>query len=404
MGNDIKLKEKYDFILPILNEKQRRMLLVADAKCLGRGGITIVSKASGVTRATIHNGLNEINKPIADVNINNDRIRKAGAGRKSIATQYPAIMEDLDNLVSPVTRGDPMSPLRWCCKSLRNLSELLQAMGHKISYRVVGELLKESGYSLQANRKTEEGGKHPDRNEQFYYINETVKEHISGYQPVISVDCKKKENIGNYKNAGKEWEPKGNPQKVKVYDFEDKELGKVSPYGVYDLKNNEGWVNVGISSDTAQFAVESIRTWWYNMGQEKHPGANRLLISADGGGSNGSRNRLWNVELQKLANELNLKIAVCHFPPGTSKWNKIEHRLFSHISMNWRGKPLTSLEVIISLIGGTKTRRGLKVQAVADQETYQKGIKVSNEEFEKINIERCEFHGEWNYTIHPLNV
>ncbi len=404
MGNDIKLKEKYDFILPILNEKQRRMLLVADAKCLGRGGITIVSKASGVTRATIHNGLNEINKPIADVNINNDRIRKAGAGRKSIATQYPAIMEDLDNLVSPVTRGDPMSPLRWCCKSLRNLSELLQAMGHKISYRVVGELLKESGYSLQANRKTEEGGKHPDRNEQFYYINETVKEHISGYQPVISVDCKKKENIGNYKNAGKEWEPKGNPQKVKVYDFEDKELGKVSPYGVYDLKNNEGWVNVGISSDTAQFAVESIRTWWYNMGQEKHPGANRLLISADGGGSNGSRNRLWKVELQKLANELNLKIAVCHFPPGTSKWNKIEHRLFSHISMNWRGKPLTSLEVIISLIGGTKTRRGLKVQAVADQETYQKGIKVSNEEFEKINIERCEFHGEWNYTIHPLNV
>ena len=404
MVNDIKLKEKYDFILPVLNEKQRRMLLVADAKYFGFGGITIVSKASGVTRATIHNGLNEINKPTADLGINNDRIRKAGAGRKSIAKQYPAIMEDLDNLVSPVTRGDPMSPLRWCCKSLRNLSELLQAMGHKISYRVVGELLKESGYSLQANRKTEEGGKHPDRNEQFYYINETVKEHISGYQPVISVDCKKKENIGNYKNAGKEWEPEGNPQKVKVYDFEDKELGKVAPYGVYDLKNNEGWVNVGISSDTAQFAVESIRTWWYNMGQEKYPDANRLLISADGGGSNGSRNRLWKVELQKLANELNLKIAVCHFPPGTSKWNKIEHRLFSHISMNWRGKPLTSLEVIISLIGGTKTRRGLKVQAVADQKTYQKGIKVSKEEFEKINIERCEFHGEWNYTIHPINV
>ena len=251
MGNEVKLKEKYDFILPVLNEKQRRMLLVADAKFFGFGGITYVTKASGVTRATIHNGLNEINKPTADANINNDRIRKAGAGRKSIVKQYPAIMEDLDNLVSPVTRGDPMSPLRWCCKSLRNLSELLQAMEHKISYRVVGELLKESGYSLQANRKKEEGGNHPDRNEQFYHINETVKEHIAGYQPVISVYCKKKENIGNYKNSGKEWEHEGDPQKVKVNDFEDKELGKVSPFGVYNFKNNEGLVNVGISSDTA---------------------------------------------------------------------------------------------------------------------------------------------------------
>jgi len=404
MENEVKLKEKYDFILPALNEKQRRMLLVADAKYFGFGGITSVSKASGVTRATIHNGINEINKKTSDAIIHEDRIRKAGAGRQSIVQQYPAIMEDLDNLVSPVTRGDPMSPLRWCCKSLRNLSELLQAQGHHISYRVVGELLKESGYSLQANRKTEEGGKHPDRNEQFHYINETVKEYIAGHQPVISVDCKKKESIGNYKNSGKEWEPEGNPQKVKVYDFEDKELGKAAPYGVYDLKNNEGWVNVGISSDTAQFAVESIRTWWYNMGQEKYPGATKLLISADGGGSNGSRNRLWKFELQKLAHELNLQIAVCHFPPGTSKWNKIEHRLFSHISMNWRGKPLTSLEVIINLIGGTKTRTGLKVKAVADQKIYQKGLKISKEEFEKIIIERNEFHGEWNYIIHPKSV
>jgi len=404
METDVKLKEKYDFILPVLNEKQRRMLLVADAKCFGFGGVTHVSNASGVTRATIHNGLNEINQKTIEEIIDNDRIRKAGAGRKSITKQDPTIMEDLNSLVSPVTRGDPMSPLRWCCKSLRNLSEMLQAQGHKISYRVVGELLKESGYSLQANRKTEEGGKHPDRDEQFHHINETVKKYIAESQPVISVDCKKKECIGNYKNSGKEWEPEGDPQKVKVYDFEDKELGKAAPYGVYDLKNNEGWVNVGISSDTAQFAVESIRTWWYNMGQEKYADANRLLISADGGGSNGSRNRLWKFELQKLANELNLKIAVCHFPPGTSKWNKIEHRLFSYISMNWRGKPLTSLEVIINLIGGTKTKAGLKVKAAADKKMYQKGLKISQEEFEKINIRRDEFHGEWNYIIHPESV
>lgn len=404
MEKDIKLKEKYDFVLPLLNEKQKRMILAAEAKYLGRGGITQLSLSTGITRATIHNGINEMkNKSVEEI-IDNKRIRKEGGGRKSISEKDPTLIEDLDALIAPLTRGDPMNPLRWCCKSLRNISEILQAKEHKISYRVVGEILKEFGYSLQSNRKTEEGGEHPDRDEQFNHINETAKEYISNNQPVISVDCKKKEDIGNFKNNGKEWEPKGEPQKVKVHDFADKELGKAAPYGVYDLKNNEAWVNVGISSDTAQFAVESIRTWWYNMGQERYPKANSLLITADGGGSNGSRNRLWKYEIQKLANEIGLDIAIRHFPPGTSKWNKIEHRLFSHISMNWRGKPLTSLEVIVNLIGGTKTREGLSVKVRTDKAIYVKGLKISDEEFEKINIERNLFHGEWNYIIRPISV
>lgn len=404
METDIKLKRKYDFLLPLLNEKQKRLMLASDAIYLGHGGITKVSLSSGITRATIHNGINEMNnKTIEELSVNK-RIRKEGAGRKSITEKDPTLIEDLDALISPLTRGDPMSPLRWCCKSLRNISEALLPKGHKVSYRVVGEILKEAGFSLQANRKTEEGGDHPDRDEQFNHINETAKEYIGNNQPVISVDCKKKENIGNFKNNGQEWELVGEPQKVEVYDFVDKEKGKRAPYGVYDLKNNEAWVNVGISSDTAQYAVESIRIWWYNMGKDRYPNANRLLITADGGGSNGSRNRLWKFEIQKLANELGLDIAVHHYPPGTSKWNKIEHRLFSHISMNWRGKPLTSLEIIVNLIGGTKTREGLSVKARADKNIYEKGLKISNEEFEKINIERNIFHGEWNYIIHPIYV
>lgn len=404
METDIKLKEKYDFVLHLLNEKQKRLVLAADSKYIGRGGVTLVSLCSGITRATIYNGINEMKNKSKEEITNLRRIRKEGAGRKLITEKDPTLIEDLDSLISPITRGDPMSPLRWCCKSLRNISEMLHVKGHKISYRVVGDILKDFGYSLQSNRKTDEGGEHPDRDEQFNHINETAKEYIGQNQPVISVDCKKKEIIGNYKNNGKEWEPMGEPQKVKVYDFEDKEKGKASPYGVYDLKNNEGWVNVGISSDTAQFAVESIRTWWYNMGQERYPKANNLLITADGGGSNGSRNRLWKYEIQKLANEIGFDIAVRHFPPGTSKWNKIEHRLFSHISMNWRGKPLTSLEIIVNLIGGTKTREGLSVKARTDKRIYEKGLKISDEEFEKINIERNLFHGEWNYIIHPFYV
>ena len=402
MKTDKKLKEKYNLLQPLLNEKQIRIVLAADALYYGHGGVTRVSEASGITRATIHNGINEIESKTIEKIIDNQRIRKEGAGRKSIREKDPTLLKDLDELISPLTRGNPMSPLRWCSKSLRNLSEILQTKDHKISYRVVGEILKELGYSLQSNRKTDEGSESWDRDEQFEYINKTANNYIENQQPVISVDCKKKENIGNFKNAGQEWEVKKEPQNVKVYDFMDKELGKAVPYGVYDLKNNEGWVNVGISSDTAQFAVESIRTWWYQMGQEKYPEAKQLLITADGGGSNGSRNRLWKFEIQKLANEIGMNIAVCHFPPGTSKWNKIEHRLFSHISMNWRGKPLTSLETIVNLIAGTKTRKGLKVKAVADKNIYVKGLKITENDFEKINIERKQFHGEWNYIINPL--
>jgi hypothetical protein len=403
MKTDNKLKEKYDLLLPLLNEKQMRIVLAADALYYGHGGITLVSETSGITRATIHNGINELENKSIEKIIDNQRIRKEGGGRKPVKEKDPTLIKDLDGLISPLTRGDPMSPLRWCCKSLRNLSDSLHTMGHKISYRVVGEILKESGYSLQSNRKTDEGGEHPDRDVQFGYINEVATEYIEKQQPVISVDCKKKELIGNFKNTGKEWEPEGEPQKVKVYDFEDKELGKAAPYGVYDLKNNEGWVSVGISSDTAQFAVESIRTWWYQMGQDRYPEAKRLLITADGGGSNGSRNRLWKFEIQKLVNEIGLEISICHFPPGTSKWNKIEHRLFSHISMNWRGKPLYSLEIIVNLIGATKTREGLKVKAVVDKKIYEKGLKISEKDFEQINIERKSFHGEWNYIIRPNN-
>ena len=403
MKTDKKLKKKYELLQSLLNEKQIRIVLAADALYYGHGGVTLVSEASGITRATIHNGINEIEGKTVDDIVDNQRIRKEGAGRKPIIEKDPTLVKDLDELISPLTRGDPMSPLRWCSKSLRNLSEILQTKGHRISHRVVGEILKELGYSLQSNRKTDEGSENWDRDEQFEHINKMAKDYIENQQPVISVDCKKKENIGNFKNAGKEWEVKGKPQNVKVYDFMDKELGKAVPYGVYDLKNNEGWVNVGISSDTAQFAVESIRTWWYKMGQEKYSEAKQLLITADGGGSNGSRNRLWKFEIQKLANEIGMNIAVCHFPPGTSKWNKIEHRLFSYISMNWRGKPLTSLETIVNLIAGTETAKGLKVRAVADKNIYEKGLKITEKEFEKINIERNQFHGEWNYIINPVN-
>lgn len=404
MELDLKLKEKLDVLLPLLNEKQRRIALACESKYLGYGGITKVSMASGVSRPTITSGINELgNKDINEI-IDNNRVRKAGAGRKPVSEKDPGLLVDLDNLISPITRGDPMSPLRWCCKSLRNLANTLNENGHKASYRVIGEILKGLHYSLQSNRKTDEGGEHPDRDAQFNFINETTKEYIKEGQPVISVDCKKKELIGNYKNNGKEWQPEGEPEKVKVYDFEDKELGKAAPYGVYDIKNNEGWVNVGISSDTAQFAVSSIKTWWNNMGKDRYPNASRLLINADGGGSNGRRNRLWKKELQLFANETGLEIAVCHFPPGTSKWNKIEHKLFSYISMNWRGKPLVSLEVIVNLIGSTKTGEGLKVIASIDNRKYETKIKVTDEEYNQIKIETNQFHGEWNYIIKSKDV
>jgi transposase len=396
-----KLMEKYGKIFPILNESQRRLVAAADAEFLGHGGITIVSVASGMSRSTITNGIKELaeQEPVE----NKERSRKEGGGRKSLFETNKELEKDLDSLVSPVTRGDPESPLVWCTKSLRNIAGALQSMGHTISHNAVGTILKEKGYSLQANRKTHEGGNHPDRDMQFEFINNQVKSYIKEGQPVISIDCKKKELIGNFKNNGKEWEVKKMPVKVNVYDFEDKTLGKAVPYGIYDIDKNQGWVNVGISKDTAQFAVLSIRTWWYQMGKEYYPNAKELLITADGGGSNSSRSRLWKLELQKFVNETGLKIRVCHFPPGTSKWNKIEHKLFSFITMNWRGKPLTSLQVIVNLIASTKSKTGLRVRTSIDNNIYEKGIKVSDEEFELINIEKDIFHGEWNYKINPSN-
>lgn len=395
------MKERYNNMVPFLTEKQRRIYLGNEAGILGFGGVSEVSRITGVSRRVISEGIKELRNPDE---FTFERIRKAGGGRKSTIENDKTLIEDLEGLIEPDTRGDPESPLRWTCKSLRNLAESLKAMKHKTSHRMVGQLLHELKYSLQANRKTQEGGTHPDRNAQFEYINETVKKFHAKKQPVISIDAKKKENVGEYKNNGKEWQPKGMPEKVKVYDFEDKELGKVCPYGVYDIGENMGWVNVGIDHDTASFAVESIRRWWNTMGKEIYTTSTELLITADGGGSNSSRSRLWKKEIQNLANETGLKIKVCHFPPGTSKWNKIEHRLFSYISQNWRGKPLVSHEVIVNLIASTKTSKGLKVKCQLDENKYPKGIKVSDEELAKVNIEYDSFHGEWNYSIKVNNV
>jgi hypothetical protein len=395
-----KLAVKYEKIFPILTESQRRIIAAADAEFIGRGGTVIVSKASGMSRSTIAIGMQELKTGVVDFST---RIRKAGAGRKTLFESDATLEKDIDKLVSPVTRGDPESPLLWCSKSLRNVADALQLQGHKISHNAVGMILKEKGYSLQANRKTHEGGNHPDRDEQFEFINNHVMSYIKEGQPVISIDCKKKELIGNYKNNGKEWELQKKPTEVNVYDFANTALGKAIPYGVYDINNNEGWVNVGISKDTAKFAVISIRTWWDQMGKKCYPYANELLITADGGGSNSSRSRLWKLEIQKFADDTQMQIRVCHFPPGTSKWNKIEHKLFSFISMNWRGKPLTTLQVIVNLIGVTKSKSGLKVSASIDENIYEKGIKVNDEEFDKINIKKEDFHGEWNYVIVPSN-
>ena len=392
------ITQRYKKLYPFLNEIQRRIFLGIEAEELGYGGVSAISRITGVSRRSISRGKKELKKP-EEFNIN--QIRKKGGGRKKTTDLDKALLPDLEGLIEPLTRGDPESPLRWTCKSTRKLSTELQLQGHKCSHKMVAELLHDLNYSLQANKKTDEGGKHPDRNAQFEFINSSVKDYISNNQPVISVDAKKKELLGNYKNNGKEWRPKKNPEHVKVYDFIDKKLGKVTPYGIYDISKNLGWVNVGTDSDTATFAVESIRQWWLKMGIELYPDAKELLITADGGGSNGSRNRLWKIELQKLSNEFNLIIRICHFPPGTSKWNKIEHRLFSFISQNWRGKPLISHEVIVNLIASTTTSKGLKVKSRLDTNKYQKGIKISDQEFEQINIYNEEFHGEWNYKIKP---
>lgn len=395
-------KQRFEMISWALDERLKRLYAAAEAKLLGHGGITKISKATGLARITIHAGLKELDqRSVTSNDVPSGKIRKSGGGRKKLLETSPTILEDLRKLVEPTTRGDPESPLLWTCKSLRSLAAELVSLGYKISHETTGLLLEKLGYSLQGNRKTLEGSNHPDRNAQFELINQKVKEVQSANNPVISVDTKKKELVGQYKNSGKTYRPKGNPEEVKVYDFVDKELGRANPYGVYDIANNVGWVSVGTDHDTSVFAVDTIRHWWNSMGKEKYKDATELMITADGGGSNGSRVRLWKVELQKFANEIGLPIRVSHFPLGTSKWNKIEHRMFCHISMNWRGKPLISHEVIVNLIANTTTNTGLKIMAHLNKNIYPIGIKVSNEEFSSINIARDEFHGEWNYIISP---
>lgn len=389
------IHERYEILKSVLNEKSRRLLLAAEAKLLGWGGISAVHRETGVSPSTIADGLAELESGVID----EGRQRKVGAGRKKIMDTTPEIVAALKCLIEPYTIGSPETPLCWTLKSTRKLAEELRAQGFKISHSRVADLLKHLNYSLQCNRKMIDGGKHPDRNAQFEYLNAAIARFQEESQPVISVDTKKKELIGNFKNNGQEYRPQGTPELVMVHDFEDKKQGKANPYGVYDIAQNTGWVNVGIDHDTAAFAVESIRRWWLQMGRAVYPEARKLMITADGGGSNGSRVKLWKVELQKLADETGLDITVGHLPPGTSKWNKIEHKLFSFISQNWRGKPLTSLAVIVSLIAATTTRTGLKVKCGIDQNQYVKGIKISEEEIKKVNMERAEFHGDWNYTI-----
>jgi Rhodopirellula transposase DDE domain len=397
------IRKRYALLAPLLDERRLRLYVAAEALALGYGGTALVSQATGVSRPTITVGCKELlaagqSQPLPAAA---GRIRKPGGGRKRTVEADATLRADLESLIDPVTRGDPESPLRWTSKSVRKLADELNRMGHQTSHRMVAALLQEMGYSLQANRKTLEGSSHPDRDAQFEHIHQQVKAFQASDQPVISVDTKKKELVGEFKNLGRELRPKGDPVRVRVHDFELPELGKVAPYGVYDQTQNMGWVNVGTDHDTAAFAVASIRRWWHTMGQQVYPNAQRLLITADSGGSNGYRTRLWKTELQKVANDTGLEISVCHLPPGTSKWNKIEHRLFSYISQNWRGKPLVSHEVIVNLIASTTTRTGLTVRCELDTNKYPKGIRITDKELKQVHIIRDPFHGEWNYTIKP---
>ncbi len=394
-------RKRFDLIGWALDERLRRLLAAAEARVLGRGGVTAVATATGVSRRAIHAGLKELAERPEATLLAAGRIRRPGAGRKKLVERDDTLRTDLERLVEPLTRGDPETPLRWTCKSVRRSAEELTAQGHRVSRTVVGELLAAMGYSLQANAKTLEGGDHPDRNAQFDHINRAVQARLVQGKPVISVDTKKKELIGSFKNPGRTWRPKGQPEAVRVHDFIDPALGRANPYGVYDLATDEGWASVGTDHDTAAFAVQTIRRWWQAVGQAAYPEATDLMITADGGGSNGSRVRLWKVELQRLADEMGLTLRVCHFPPGTSKWNKIEHRLFSFISMNWRGQPLVSHEVMINLIANTRTRSGLLVRAELDPAKYPKGVKVTEEDFTSIRLEPDPFHGNWNYAILP---
>jgi len=402
MITESELQEKYRKLLPHLDEKSCRLYLASEAQSMGRGGKVKVSKLAGVSRVRLNRGIKELDSEPEDLSLGKqERIRKSGGGRKAHKESQLGLAEALDSIVKPHTLGDPMNPLLWTSKSLRKIELELKKQGYGIGHVTVGETLKSMGYSLQVNKKTDEGGSHLDRDAQFEYINQAALTFMKENAPVISVDCKKKELIGNYKNSGVEWHKKGEAPQVKVYDFVDKDLGKAVPYGIYDEAKNQGWVSVGVSKDTAEFAVNTIRTWWQSMGKEQYGQTNKLLITADGGGSNSSRSRLWKKELQSFASQTGLEIKVCHYPPGTSKWNKIEHRLFSFISKNWRGKPLESLEVIVQLIANTTTQKGLQVKALADRKVYEKGIKVSDKELSEIRLERDAFRGEWNYSIYP---
>jgi hypothetical protein len=390
-------------LAPWLDERRLRLYVGAEALALGYGGTALVTQATGVSRPTITAGCKELlaagkRQPLQDAS---GRIRNPGGGRKRTVDADETLRTDLESLIDPVTRGDPESPLRWTSKSVRTLADELQRIGHQTSHRMVAALLQAMGYRLQANRKTLEGSAHPDRDAQFAHIHQTVKAFQASNQPVISVDTKKKELVGDFKNTGRELRPKGAPERVRVHDFEIPELGKVAPDGVYDQTQKMGWVNVGTDHDTAAFAVASIRRWWHTMGQQVYPNAHRVLITADSGGSNGYRTRLWKTELQKVATETGLELSVCHLPPGTSKWNKIEHRLFSYLSQNWRGQPLVSHEVIVNLIASTTTRTGLTVRCELDTNKYPKGLRITDKELHRVNIIRDPFHGEWNYTIKP---
>ena len=392
------LRKKFERISGVLDERGRRVWAAAEAEALGYGGQGLVAKATGLARTTLYR---EGVRQAKDRQPLGERIRRVGGGRKQLTSHQPELRSALEALVDPTTRGDPENPLRWTCLSTRQLAATLTAQGYRIGRQTVAHLLAELGYSLQGNRKTTEGTSHRDRDAQFHYIHGQVQAFQGRGQPVVSVDTKKKELVGDFKNGGQEWRPKGNPERVRTHDFVDKVLGKVNPYGVYDPVANVGWVSVGVDHDTAEFAVETLRRWWEKMGRLRYPAATEVLVTADGGGSNGSRVRLWKVALQRLANATGLRITVCHFPPGTSKWNKIEHRMFSHISMNWRGKPLVSHEVIVNLIASTTTQTGLKIEVEMDHNLYPKGLRVPDEELEKINMQKADFHGEWSYTIRP---
>jgi len=396
-ANAAAIKKKLSSILPVLNERQRRLVVGAEALSIGHGGIKLLANITGISSPTIRRGIRELKSDVKNI----DQVRVKGGGRKKTANKYPEIEKLIEEIIEPETRGDPESPLRWTCKSVRNIADVLAKNGYSISHQTVANILHKFEYSLQGNKKTKEGKAHPDRDTQFKYINKTAKSFLANQDPVISVDTKKKELVGNYKNAGREWQSKGNPKEVNGHDFPDPSVPKAVPYGVYDIGDNAGWISVGITADTAEFAVASIRYWWKKIGRKRYQSSKRLLICADAGGSNGYRSNLWKKELQRFADEERIQITVRHFPPGTSKWNKIEHRLFSFISVNWRGKPLETYETIINLIAATTTKTGLVVEARLDENIYKKGIKVSQSELKCLDIVGDKFHGEWNYTVAP---